>query len=555
MHEPALPDSSDAEQPSGWRARAAHFGGRASRQLAILRMRFAQAVLIPDLSGEAGQQLRAQVREEGALTSGYILMCALSAGIATLGLLQSSTAVVIGAMLVSPLMSPIAALGFAFSSLDGHRIRDALRVVLIGAAIGIATGMLLTWLSPIRNATPEIIARTEPTLLDLAVALLSGIAGGYATVQQKGGTAIGVAIATALMPPLATLGYGLAVFEPAFAGGALLLFLTNLSAIAFSFALIARLSGAARPRNRVEWTPKYMAITVAAVLALGTPLAMTLVKVSNEAQLRAIARDVIRSTIGVNDSRIAQLDVTKPLLGMPTVDAVVISGDYRTGAEAAATRAITDRFGADVAVNLQQVLATDLPAQTRAMVDAAMERTAAGIAADVPPYDRIQSAIGLPVQAIWNNRAARVVNVVPVTAPDWTLADYRAAETAAQEQAGEWRVRVSPPPVPSLRIGVPPGVLAADQVAPELALWALQRWGVKSVRITAAQQPGEDETRDVATRLATFLAQNGVATARAAEVETLPVPRGSADDSPPASAIIISIYPERPTARQTPSLP
>ena len=216
-----------------------------------LRIRFAQAILLPELSPKDAYDLRHQVIDEGSLSQGYVLMCALSAGIATLGLLQSSTAVVIGAMLISPLMSPIAALGFGFASIDGQRIRDAAKVVLVGALIGIATGMLLTLISPIRTATPEILARTEPTLLDLAVALLSGIAGGYATVRGKGGTAIGVAIATALMPPLATVGYGLGVMNPAYALGAFLLFLTNLSAIAFAFAVIARLSGAARPLANV----------------------------------------------------------------------------------------------------------------------------------------------------------------------------------------------------------------------------------------------------------------------------------------------------------------
>ena len=138
----------------------------------------AHYVLLPDLGEDEAQAMRQSVAEQGALTSGFMLMCALSAGIATLGLLQSSVAVVIGAMIISPLMAPIAALGLGFASLDGHRIRDAARVVVIGAAIGILTGLLITWISPIRNATPEIIGRTQPTLLDLAIALLSGIAGG-----------------------------------------------------------------------------------------------------------------------------------------------------------------------------------------------------------------------------------------------------------------------------------------------------------------------------------------------------------------------------------------
>lgn len=255
-------------------------------QIQHWRLRVAHLVALPEFSETESSTLRKTVQQEGSLSSGYILMCALSAGIATLGLLQSSVAVVIGAMLISPLMSPIAALGFGFASLDGHRIRDAVRVVLIGAAIGIVTGMVLTWISPIRNATSEIIGRTQPTLLDLAIALLSGVAGGYATVRQKGGTAIGVAIATALMPPLATVGYSIGIANWEFARGAFLLFLTNLAAIAFSFAFIARLSGVARPLSHVELTPRYIAAGIAVFIGLATPLALTLVRVSKETRVR-----------------------------------------------------------------------------------------------------------------------------------------------------------------------------------------------------------------------------------------------------------------------------
>ena len=166
--------------------------GKLAIQLTQIRMRIARALLLPNLRGDPGADLRGMIRNEGALSSGFMLMCVLSAGITILGLLQSTTAVVIGAMLVSPLMAPIASLGFGFASLDGHWIRDSARVVLVGAGLGILTAFLLTLASPISDATPEIIARTQPTLLDLAVALLSGVAGGYATVRQKGGTAIGV---------------------------------------------------------------------------------------------------------------------------------------------------------------------------------------------------------------------------------------------------------------------------------------------------------------------------------------------------------------------------
>ncbi|GGB96397.1 hypothetical protein GCM10011494_13600 [Novosphingobium endophyticum] len=457
----------------------------------LIRIRIAKAVLLPQLTPDLAYDLRQTVRREGQLTNGYILMSALAAGIATLGLLQSSTAVVIGAMLVSPLMSPIAALGFGFASLDGHRIRDAARVVAIGAAVGIITGLLLTWLSPIRNATPEILARTEPNLLDLAIALFSGIAGGYATVIGKGGTAIGVAIATALMPPLTVIGYGIGVLQPMFTLGALLLFLTNLAAITFAFAVIARLSGAARPFGKVEWTPRYVAILVTAFLALGTPLSMTLMKLSEEAQIRSAARSAILEACGEEGVTIAQLDVNSSVFGEPSVNALVIARNYTANAEASAEELLHEKLGEVVQINLQQVLAADVQAQTRAMVDAAMERTAAGIAADVPPFNAIRQSVGLPTRAVWSDRAQRTVYIEPIPAPEWTLADYRATEQRAGKAVQGWTVRVVPPARSSLTVllaptdaaNAPTGAIGAD-----LALWALQRWGMGKVTVSGTAE-------------------------------------------------------------------
>ena len=448
----------------------------------------------PHFSEPDASALRATVREEGVLTSGYVLMSALSAGIATLGLLQSSSAVVIGAMLVSPLMSPIAALGFGFASLDGHNIKDAVRVVIIGALIGILTGMLVTWLSPIRNVTPEIIARTQPTLLDLAIALLSGIAGGYATVRQKGGTAIGVAIATALMPPLATIGYGLGVANWEFAGGALLLFLTNLAAIAFSFAFIARLSGVARPLGHVELTPRYIAAGILVFVALATPLGLTLVRVSKEARARGAARSVLTSELHVTSGKIAQLEVRWPLMRELSIDAVVITPVFLPGAQRMVDLRLFRVFGVTPNVSLQQIVAADDGSQTRAMIDAAMERTTAGLAKDVPPYDAIRNGIGLPIQSMWVDRGARIVHVSPADAPGWTLGDYLLMETAARASAGEWKVQVVPPTSRTLEITFPPTLTAPDTLTEHMgrvAQWALERWGVSAVQVEITRTAGD----------------------------------------------------------------
>lgn len=490
-------------------------------RLARLRARVASAVLLPDMAGDAGADLRGQVRSEGALTHGYVLMCVLSAGIAILGLLQSSTAVVIGAMLISPLMGPIASMGFGFSSFDGRWIRDAARVVAVGAGVGVLTAILLTWASPIRDATPEIIARTQPTLLDLAVALLSGVAGGYATVRQKGGTAIGVAIATALMPPLATVGYGIAVLQPAFALGAFLLFLTNLAAIAFAFAVVARLSGAARPRDRVEWTRTHIAITVLAIVALATPLGLTLQSIVTEARARAAVREASMAIFGSHDGRIAQLDVRRPLMKATRIEMVVITPEYVPDARERFARELEARLDEPLEFDLQQVLAADISAQTRALVNAAMERTRAGIAADVPPLDRIREAMGLPLRAVWTNRAERVVEIVPAEVPGWTLADYRRIETRANAAGDGWSVRISPPPVASLAVLVVAAEPVEGAVSPDLAAWAVRRWGVKAVRLPQAAGDLREENGE-AGLLATF-AREGIAVSRDA---ALPAPAG-----------------------------
>lgn len=479
---------------------------RARRSFAAFRNQIDKTGLFPELRGQAGRSLRQSVRDEGQLTKSYMLMCGLSAGIAALGLLQSSTAVVIGAMLISPLMGPIASMGFGFASLDGHQIRNSVKVIAIGAAIGILTGILLTWLSPIRNATPEIIARTEPTLLDLAVAVFSGIAGAYATVQQKGATAIGVAIATALMPPLATVGYGLGVANMSFAFGAFLLFLTNLAAIAFSFALVARLSGAARPLSNVEITPRYVLAGLAAFTVLATPLGVTLYRVTAEAKAQTTVRRMLAEELNLKPANIAQLQVKWPLRGVPSVDAVVISPQYTNDAERQLLRKLEAEWGERPNLNLQQVVAADLQAQTRAIVDAAVENSAAGIARDVPPLTAIREAVGLPTQALWVNRTERTVQLVPFAAEGWQLSDYRAAEQTTARVAEGWNVRIIPPAEPKVFIGLELKD-GATQRSAELddVLWAIDRWGVQGISVVGfSRESASDEGRATALALAQF---------------------------------------------------
>ena len=123
------------------------------------------------------------VDEGGALAPRYAFMTVMSCGIATLGLLQNSAAVIIGAMLISPLMGPIIELGMSLATFDFRSLRASLRTLAVGVGIALLTAMALVAVSPLQEPTSEILARTEPTLFDLLVAVFSGLAGAYATAS------------------------------------------------------------------------------------------------------------------------------------------------------------------------------------------------------------------------------------------------------------------------------------------------------------------------------------------------------------------------------------
>jgi uncharacterized hydrophobic protein (TIGR00271 family) len=159
-------------------------------------------------------------------TNLWILVFAIF--IASLGLNVNSTAVIIGAMLVSPIMGPIMGLGLGMAINDLTLLRKSLFNYFFAAAVGLATSTLYFSLSPISFAHSEILARTSPNIYDVLIAFFGGLAGVLATSsKQKGNVIPGVAIATALMPPLCTAGYGLATMQFEFLFGALYLFLIN----------------------------------------------------------------------------------------------------------------------------------------------------------------------------------------------------------------------------------------------------------------------------------------------------------------------------------------
>ncbi len=161
--------------------------------------------------------------------------------IASIGLNSNSAAVVIGAMLISPLMGPILGVGLAVGTYDWALLKRAMKFLGIAVGISILTSTFYFWLTPIKDAHSELLARTSPTLLDVLIAIFGGIAGIVAGSQKEKTNAIpGVAIATALMPPLCTAGYGLATWQLDFFFGAFYLFFINSVFISLSTYLIIR---------------------------------------------------------------------------------------------------------------------------------------------------------------------------------------------------------------------------------------------------------------------------------------------------------------------------
>lgn len=165
--------------------------------------------------------------------------------VASIGLNVGSTAVVIGAMLISPLMGPIVGIGLAVAINDVTMLKRSFINLGVMVFLSVLTATIYFFISPIKLYTPEIEARTYPTILDVLVAIFGGLA--LIVAKTKKGTIasviFGVAIATALMPPLCTVGYGLATGNMAFASGAMYLFSINAVFIALSTFLVSKLLG------------------------------------------------------------------------------------------------------------------------------------------------------------------------------------------------------------------------------------------------------------------------------------------------------------------------
>ena len=383
-------------------------------------------------------------REDGKMSEHYLFMTAMSGGIAILGLLLSSPAVVIGAMLLSPLMGPIMALGFALAIGDWEWLKQSAHTLALGSVMAVLLCAAVGFVSPIQTITSEIAARTRPNLFDLFVALFSALAGAYAMIRGREGAIVGVAIATALMPPLAVVGFGLATWNWTVLSGALLLFVTNFITIALTAFGMAKLYGFRANLTKGQSQAQNFAV-LAVIFALAVPLSFSLQRIAWETNAQRIVRSEIRAQF---DGR-SQLDAleidfaTNPVV----IHAVVFTPALKPGVEAATAKALVERLGEEETLDLVQYeVGTNESAAERAQLSSARAREDREASARAEALAvRLALAAGVAPDDVLLDETRRRALVRAKPLAGASLATYRALETRIAGSEPGWRVELIPP--------------------------------------------------------------------------------------------------------------
>lgn len=213
-----------------------------------------------------------KINSNATLSFSFLVLLISSSIICTLGLLLNSAPIVIGGMIISPLMWPLTKTAVGISNEDSTYIRHAVALLILAIIITFVSSSIITYISPIKTLTAEILALTEPTLLDLIIALVVGSVAALAITQPKISESLaGVAIATSLMPPLCVSGIGLALFDYQTFLGGLLLFLANAVAIIFVAVIIFYFIGIKRETNtKLRRESAY--ILIGMIILLSIPL-------------------------------------------------------------------------------------------------------------------------------------------------------------------------------------------------------------------------------------------------------------------------------------------
>ncbi|MBW2552885.1 MAG: TIGR00341 family protein [Deltaproteobacteria bacterium] len=265
---------------------------------------------IPHLDSKERTVLYSSLGEGAVCDSDFLIMMCLSTAIATLGLMIGSPAIIIGAMVVAPLMTPLIAAGCALVRGDVSLFQKSIRAMIFGSIMALGISFLIGVLIPNDTLTLEMISRGKPDILDLFVGLFAGAAAAYATARPKVmASLVGVAVAAALVPPIATVGIAITEGHKLVAQGAFFLFVTNLVAIVLGAAAMFYLMGI-RGLYKNTSSPLFLRrVLLGMILLLGllcAPLGYRMADRIKEGQLRPIAYPLSTSLSEAIRERIAK---------------------------------------------------------------------------------------------------------------------------------------------------------------------------------------------------------------------------------------------------------
>ncbi len=307
--------------------------------------------LISRASEEDYRELFVSLRADATVSSPYLVLMVLSVMLALTGLYANSAPVIIGAMILAPLMSPIGSLAMGLARTEPGLIRTSLRTLAIGVGLGLCCAVAGAWLMPLENLTREMQARLHPTLLDLSVAVISGMAGAYVNAKESVAKGLaGVAIAVALVPPLTVAGIGIGWADWTMAKGASLLFITNLVGITLAASATFLALGFA-PFHLAR---KGLTITLVLMAAIVGPLYVSFEELVEGGE---IVREVPTGQIELAGASVS-LRIVDVRTGEPPLLRVIMGSSQRLDVSHvdALKQLVSQRIGRDVLVEAQLTL-------------------------------------------------------------------------------------------------------------------------------------------------------------------------------------------------------
>jgi uncharacterized hydrophobic protein (TIGR00271 family) len=273
------------------------------------------------------RDLFVSLRENAVISSSFIILMILSVLMALMGLYANSAPVIIGAMILAPLMAPIISLSMGLARTEPGLIRSSMLTLSIGIFIALTCAIVVSLIIPLDILTSEMQSRLSPTLLDLTVAVVSGIAGAYAHAKEEIAKSLaGVAIAVALVPPLGVIGIGIGWQDWSIARGASLLFITNLFGISLAASVTFLVMGFAP----FKMARKGLLISLVLLSLVAVPLSIAFTKLVKQGN---IIHNIPVGQVKINEQRLNISNIDVKMEKVPLVRAIISSEKRLTEAD------------------------------------------------------------------------------------------------------------------------------------------------------------------------------------------------------------------------------